>query len=85
MILRLLFIALIQVFFHLREIFGTCSPAGLPPCSSTIIIPVGVNCITPGHYENCTQLTSIILSNTVLEIDDNAFKMCSGLRELKLG
>ena len=67
---------------------GTCYVSGIGGCTATeIVIPStynGMTVTTIGDraFENCTDLTSVVIPDTVTRIRRLAFKGCSGLTSM---
>lgn len=49
-----------------------------------ITIPVGVETITNGVFQDCTGLTSVTISEGITTIESNAFARCTGLMTLSI-
>ena len=48
------------------------------------IIPADTTVIKDGAFENCTELTSIVIPDFVTEVEDCAFRGCVNLRSIKV-
>lgn len=52
--------------------------------NGTCIIPFGTKAIEKEAFINCTELTHVIIPETVTEIGQNAFYGCTNLEEIRL-
>ncbi|MBR4350077.1 MAG: leucine-rich repeat domain-containing protein [Bacteroidales bacterium] len=48
------------------------------------IIPEGTNIIAPWAFEDCTELTSVTIPDSVTEIGNNAFQGCTSLKSITI-
>lgn len=70
-----------------------CQMAGITSLSGEVVIPdtflhegieYRVTSISKDGFANCTNLKSVIIPNTVIEIGDSAFAYCTSLKNVKL-
>lgn len=52
--------------------------------NGTCLIPVGTKTIEKDAFINCTELTHVVIPDTVTEIGPNAFYGCTNLKEIRL-
>ena len=52
--------------------------------NGTCLIPMGKKSIEQGAFINCTELTHVVIPETVTEIGQNAFYGCTNLEEIRL-
>ena len=57
---------------------------GTMPQNTNIVIQDGTTCIAERAFQNCTNLNSIQIPNTVKTIGNNAFKSCTALANVSI-
>ena len=58
---------------------------GTMPSGTNISLKAGTLGVAVSAFSDCTNLTSVIIPNSVTNIGDEAFKNCSGLTSLSIG